>query len=120
MILIITMLVSVTVTDSLATELTKSSHGIKATLKTTPGKNMVDIYLYDSKTLKPVKEARVSAKITLPDRTGVERELMGMAMDGAFSYMNSLDFSQKGRYKFDILVDAGSAPVKFSFVLDEK
>lgn len=118
--LVLTALISGAAGDSSAAEATKSMSGIKAVLKTTPGKSMIDLYLYDhSKTLTPLTKAKVKAVVTLPDGTTVEKELIGMVMDGSFSYMNSLDLSQKGRYKFIIRVEAGKRPVTFEFVIDE-
>lgn len=119
--LMITALIFTTATASQASTLTKSSRGIKAVLKVTPERGMVDLFLYNySKRLTPVEKAKVTAAVTLPDKTRLEKELTGMTMDGSFSYMNSLDLSLKGRYIFDIRVDAGTGPVRFKFTYDRK
>jgi hypothetical protein len=121
LLLMITALLITTATGSQASTLTKSSRGIKAVLKVTPEKDTIDLFLYNySKRLTPVERAKVVAVVTLPDKTRVEKELMGMTMDGSFSYMNSLDLSLKGRYIFDIRVDAGAGPVRFKFTYDKK
>src|SRR3990170_4860234 len=82
----------------------KVEKGIKATLKVTPSKNMVDLILEDAKTGKPITEADVNAKIQLPDDTHVDKKLIGMKMGETFSFMNSLDMSRKGTYYFEFFV----------------
>ena len=57
-------------------DVSKVEKGIKATLKITPSKNMVDLILEDAKTGKPVTEADVNAKIQLPDDSHVEKKLI--------------------------------------------
>lgn len=108
--------------DSIASGgLEKTAGGIKAVLKLDPQKSMVDLYLYDmAKTLRPITEAKVNAVVTLPGGKKVEKELMGMKMDGVFSYMNTLDMSAKGSYSFDISVKMEARKVDFNFVCDVK
>lgn len=98
-----------------ASEVAKTSGGIKAVLKVDPAKSMVDLYLSDSKTRKEIKDAKVKVTITLPNGEKVEKELMGMKMGESFSFMNSLDMSRKGIYIFDITVEVGKATHKFNF-----
>lgn len=101
-----------------ASEIAKTSGGIKAVLKVDPAKSMVDLYLSDSKTRKEIKDAKVKATITLPKGEKVEKELMGMKMGDSFSFMNTLDMSRKGSYIFDITVEMGKTTHKFNFHYD--
>lgn len=94
---------------------TQVEKGIKATLKVTPSKSMVDLILEDAKTGKPITKADVNAKIQLPDNSHLEKKLMGMKMGGVFSFMNSLDLSRKGTYHFGILVKAADKDIQFNF-----
>ena len=89
--------------------------GIKATLKVTPSKNMVDLILEDATTGTPVTVADVNAKIQLPDDSHVEKKLIGMKMEDIFSFMSSLDMSRKGTYYFEISVRAANKDIKFNF-----
>src|SRR4030065_1837200 len=82
----------------------KIEKGIKAMLKVTPSKNMIDLILEDAKTEKPITNADVNAKIQLPDDNHVEKKLAGMKMGEIFSFMTSLDMHAKGTYRFDISV----------------
>lgn len=110
-----------TANKALAAEMSQTSKGIKAVLKLDPAKGMVDLYLYDlSKELRPVTEAKVYATVTNPAGDRVEKELIGMKMDGAFSFMNTLDMSRKGRYIFDIRFEAGKRTASFKFTHDLK
>jgi len=93
----------------------KIEKGIKATLKVTPSKNMVDLILEDSKTGKPITEAHVNAKIQLPDDSHVEKKLIGMKMGDIFSFMSSLDMSRKGTYYFEFFVRSANKDIKFNF-----
>ncbi len=93
----------------------KVENGIKATLKVTPSKNMVDLILEDAKTGKPITEANVNAKIQLPDDSHVEKKLIGMKMGDIFSFMNSLDMSRKGTYYFEFFVRSANKDIKFNF-----
>lgn len=96
----------------------KTSGGIKAVLNVDPAKSMVDLYLSDSKTQKEITGAKVKATIILPKGEKVEKELIGMKMGDAFSFMNSLDMSRKGSYIFDINVEMGKTTHKFNFHYD--
>ncbi len=104
----------------------KRDSGIKATLKVDAEKSMMDVYLYDlSKALKPIKDAKVTASVILPDGKKVTKELMGMEMEHharhkVFSFMNSLDMREKGRYIFDIKVKLQNKTAKFNFIYDNK
>ncbi|MBI5491732.1 MAG: hypothetical protein HY893_02240 [Deltaproteobacteria bacterium] len=102
-------------------ELVKTDNGIKAALKIDAAGSMTDLYLYDlSKALRPIKEAKVFATITSPGGKKVEKELMGMEMGKTFSFMSALDMSEKGRYIFDIRVEADKKTAKFSFIYDNR
>ncbi|MBI5454704.1 MAG: hypothetical protein HY956_08760 [Deltaproteobacteria bacterium] len=99
-----------------AVEMKERSAGIEATLKVAPEKSMVDLFLKDySKALKQIKSAKVKAAVKTPDGKTIEKELIGMEMEGVFSYMNSLDLSKKGGYIFDIAVDVDGVKRGFSF-----
>ncbi len=93
----------------------KVEMGIKATLKVTPSKNMVDLILEDAKTGTPVTVADVNAKIQLPDDSHVEKKLIGMKMGDIFSFMSSLDMSRKGTYYFEFFVRSSNKDIKFNF-----
>jgi len=93
----------------------KIEKGIKATLKVTPSKNMVDLILEDSKTGKPITEAHVNAKIQLPDDSHVEKKLIGMKMGDVFSFMSVLDMSRKGTYNLEFFVRSANKDIKFNF-----
>lgn len=101
-----------------AFETEKTSGGIKAVLKVDPAKSMVDLYLSDSSTRKEITNAKVRATIILPKGDVVEKELIGMKMGDVFSFMNTLDMSRKGRYRFEVTVEAGKTRVKFDFHSD--
>lgn len=104
-----------------SSEMKERVAGIEATLKVTPEKSMVDLFLKDySKALRPIKNAKVKASIKTPDKKTVQKELIGMEMEGVFSYMNSLDLSKKGGYIFDITVDADGVKRGFSFRYENK
>jgi len=93
----------------------KIEKGIKATLKVTPSKNMIDLILEDAKTGKPVTEADVNAKIQLPDDSHVEKKLIGMKMGDVFSFMSVLDMSRKGTYNLEFFVRSANKDIKFNF-----
>lgn len=84
---------------------TKIMDGIKGRLKVTPAMSMLDLYLADAKTGEVITQAKVKATITMPDGKKVEKDLPGMKMGETFSYMNTLDFSLKGVYTFDITAE---------------
>ena len=98
----------------------KVEKGIKATLKVTPSKNMVDLILEDAKTGKAITEADVNAKVQMPDGSLIEKKLAGMKMGEMFSFMNSLDMHAKGTYRFDISVRTGNRDIQFNFQYDNK
>ena len=93
----------------------KIEKGIKATLKVTPSKNMVDLILEDAKTGKPITEADIIAKIQLPDDSHVEKKLIGMKMGDVFSFMSVLDMSRKGTYNLEFFVRSANKDIKFNF-----
>ena len=93
----------------------KVEQSIKATLKVTQSKNMIDLILEDAKTGKPITEADVNAKIQLPDSSHVEKKLIGMKMGGIFSFMSTLDMSRKGTYYFEFFVRSANKDIKFNF-----
>ena len=96
----------------------KSADGIKGRLKITPSKSMLDLYLTDAATDKPITKAKVRAVITMPDGKKVEKDLMGMKMGGEFSFMNSADLSLKGKYTFDVTAEIGKKKVTFPFTYE--
>ena len=98
----------------------KIEKGIKATLKVTPSKNMVDLILEDAKTGKAITEADVNAKVQMPDGSLIEKKLAGMKMGEIFSFMTSLDMHAKGTYRFDISVRTGNRDIQFNFQYDNK
>lgn len=101
-----------------AGEMTRTKNGIKAELNLDPSKSMIDLYLTDNKTEQALTEAKVRATVVLPDGSVVEKDLMGMMMGPAFSFMNTLDMSLNGRYSFDIKVKTGNATAVFKFTAD--
>lgn len=80
----------------------KVVEGIEGSLKITPALSMIDFYLYDVKTNKALTNAKVMAIITMPDGKKIEKELTGMNKEEMFSFMNTVDFTLKGTYIFDI------------------
>src|SRR3990167_4035415 len=98
----------------------KIEKGIKATIKVTPSKNMVDLILEDAKTGKAITEADVNAKVQMPDDTHVDKKLIGMKMEDKYSFMNSLDMHIKGTYRFEVFVKGGGKDVQFNFQYDNK
>jgi len=98
----------------------KIEKGIKATLKVTPSKNIVDLILEDAKTGKAITEADVNAKVQMPDDSHVEKKLAGMKMEDKYSFMNSLDMHLKGTYRFEVFVKGGGKDVQFNFQYDNK
>lgn len=108
--------------QSLTEGMIKTSNGVKAVLKIDASKNMVDLYLYDmaKSVTNPIKGAKVMADIATPSGKKVQKELMGMKMGEVFSYMNTLDMAEKGRYSFDISVQSGKRKAAFNFAVDIK
>lgn len=94
---------------------TKSSHGVKAVLKTDPTKKMIDLFLSEATSTKEITEAKVTASVRLPDGKKVKKELIGMKMGDAYSFMNSLDMSRPGRYSFDIEIKTPGKTTRFEF-----
>lgn len=102
-------------------ELAKTDKGIKAVLKIDANGSMMDLCLYDlSKALRPIKEAKAFAIVTTPGKKKVEKELTGMEMGKAFSFMGTLDMREKGRYIIDIKVEADKKTAKFNFIYDNR
>lgn len=103
-------------------ETAKSASGIKAALVLSPDKGMIDLYLTDEATGSPIKSAKVRALITTPGDPAkkIEKELIGMDMDGRFSFMNSLDMSFKGRYSLDIQVEYKRKSTRFVFTYEKR
>ena len=98
----------------------KSADGIKGRLKITPSKSMLDLYLTDAATDKPVTKAKVRAVITMPDGKKAEKDLMGMKMGGEFSFMNSADLSLKGKYTLEVTAQVGKKKVTFPYTYEVK
>lgn len=93
----------------------KVTEGIKATFKVTPSMSMVDIILADAATNKAITKAKVVASVRGPDGKVQEKELIGMKMGKEYSFGNTVDFSKKGNYSFDILVEVDKKKVRFNF-----
>lgn len=93
----------------------KSSEGVKAVLKTDPAKKMMDLFLSELPGGKEITEAKVKAIVTFPDGRKVEKDLIGMKMGDAYSFMNSLDMSRPGRYSFDISIESSGRSIKIEF-----
>lgn len=81
----------------------KVVEGIEGWLKVTPAMNRIDFYLYDSKKDKTITTVKVSATITMPDGKKIEKELPGTKTEETFSFMNTVDLSVKGIYRFEII-----------------
>ncbi|MBI2400055.1 MAG: hypothetical protein HYV23_03205 [Deltaproteobacteria bacterium] len=92
----------------------KSSDGVKAVLKTDPAKMMIDLFLSEPGG-KEITDAKVTASVTFPDGRKVKKDLIGMKMGEAYSFMNSLDMSRPGRYSFDIAIKSSGKSIKFEF-----
>lgn len=93
----------------------KSSEGVKAVLKTDPAKKMMDLFLSELPGGKEITEAKVKASVTFPDGRKVEKDLIGMKMGDAYSFMNSLDMSRPGRYSFDISIESSGRSIQIEF-----
>lgn len=93
----------------------KSSDGVKAVLKTDPAKKMIDLFLSEVPGGKEIIDAKVMASVTFPDGRKVEKDLIGMKMGEAYSFMNSLDMSRPGRYSFDIVIKSSGRSIKIEF-----
>ncbi len=98
----------------------KVAEGIKATFKVTPSMSMVDIILADAATNKAITKAKVVASVRGPDGKVQEKELIGMKMGKEYSFGNTIDFSKKGNYSFDILVEVDKRKVRFNFVYEAR
>jgi hypothetical protein len=92
-----------------------SSEGVKGVLKTDPAKKMVDLFLSELPGGKEITDAKVRASVTFPDGRKLEKELLGMKMGEAYSFMNSLDMSRPGRYSFDISIESSGRSVRLEF-----
>ncbi len=103
-----------------ADELTASAAGVRGTLKINAPKKMIDLYLTDTGTSKPITGAKVMASITGPQGRKDSKELMGMKMGDSYSYMAMTEVSAKGRYAFDIKVEAGEKKADLHFSYDVK
>ena len=93
----------------------KSSEGVKAVLKTDPARKMMDLFLSELPGGKEITDAKVTASVTFPDGRKVEKDLIGMKMGEAYSFMNSLDMSRPGRYSFDISIESSGRSIKIEF-----
>ena len=98
----------------------KVAEGIKATFKVTPSMSMVDIILADAATNKAITKAKVVASVKGPDGKVQEKELVGMKMGKEYSFGNTIDFSRKGNYSFDIRVEVDKRKVRFNFKYEVK
>lgn len=93
---------------------TKSSAGVKAVLKTDPATKMIDLFL-SGPDGKEITNAKVTATVSFPDGRKIEKDLIGMKMGEAYSFMNSLDMSKPGRYSFDIVIQTPDRSIKLEF-----
>lgn len=95
----------------------KMADGIKATFNVTLSMSMVDVFVIDAATMKPIQKAKVSVSVKGPDGKVQEKDLiwMKMAKEKEYAYGNTVDFSRKGKYSFDVLVEADKKKVKFNF-----
>jgi hypothetical protein len=93
----------------------KEAQGIEAVLRPDAARSMVDLYLKDAKTGRPIIDAKAEAIVRLPSGREIRKELMGMKMGDAFSYMTTLDMSEKGEYVFDITASHGGRKASFRF-----
>lgn len=93
----------------------KSSEGVKGVLKTDPARKMVDLFLSELPSGKEITDAKVRASVTFPDGRKVEKDLLGMKMGEAYSFMNSLDMSRPGRYSFDISIESSGRSIRLEF-----
>jgi hypothetical protein len=96
----------------------KSSNGVKAVLKTDRAEKMVDLVLSEQSSGKEITDAKVTASVRLPDGRKAKKELIGMKMGDAYSFMNSLDMSLPGRYSFDIEIKSPGKTTRFEFTQD--
>lgn len=92
----------------------KSAEGVKAALSVDPAKSMIDLFLSEAGGAA-ITSARVMAEVTYPDGRTIGKELLGMKMGEAYSYMNSLDFPLRGRYIFNITVETGGKSFTIEF-----
>lgn len=95
----------------------KAADGIKATFRVTLSMSMVDVFVVDAATMKPIQKAKVSLSVKGPDGKVQKKDLiwMKMANEKEYAYGNTVDFSRKGKYSFDVLVEADKKKVKFNF-----
>ncbi|MEK7772705.1 MAG: hypothetical protein AAB307_00030 [Deltaproteobacteria bacterium] len=106
--------------NAAAGDMTGNAEGIRATLEIDASKGTIDLYLSDSNTGKQITDAKVMATVKLPGGGKIEKELMGMKMGEAFSYMNAFDMSKAGEYIFGITVESGKKAAKFKFSYNVK
>lgn len=92
-----------------------SSGGVKGVLKTDPDRKMVDLFLSELPGGKEITDAKVRARVTFPDGRKVEKDLLGMKMGEAYSFMNSLDMSKPGRYSFNISIESSGRSIRLEF-----
>lgn len=96
-----------------AMKLTKTVDGFTATLSVSP--RMADLLLVDAGSGRAITDAVVVATVVHPDGKKSVKKLIGMKMGEVYSYMNSLDMSDKGIYTFHITVKAGEKSVNLDF-----
>lgn len=102
----------ITATSAIAmTKVTRTIDGVKATLMVSP--KMVDLHLVDLETGDTITKAKAQATIVYPDGSKVTKNLMGMKMGEGYSFMNSVDLSQKGSYTFKINIETGEKTISF-------
>lgn len=94
---------------------TKVVEGIKAVFKVTQSMSMIDLVLTYVDSGKAITNAKVFASIKGPGGKVQEKELMGMKMGKEYSFGNTIDFSKKGSYSFDISVEVDKKKERFNF-----
>jgi hypothetical protein len=98
----------------------KVMDGVRAVLNVKPSMSMVDVVLINADTGKTITSGKVFASVKGPDGKFEKKELVGGTMGKDFSYMNTLNLSQKGKYCFDITAEIENKKVKFNFDYHKK
>lgn len=99
---------------------TAMADGIKAVFKFTPSYSMVDLVLIDASTGQQITKAKVSVDVTDPKGRLQKKELISGKMGEKYSFMNTLDVSEKGSYKVTVFVELDGKRVNYSFGFEVK
>ena len=97
---------------------TKTVDGVTATIKVLS--KMVDLILVDAESKELVKGAEVEAMIVYAGSHKIIKKLIGMKMGKGYSYMNSIDMSEKGGYTLHLMVMAGKRMIHIEFTGEVK